>query len=193
MKFKIYKFNKVKSTNITAINLIKSKNKKFGYISADFQTDGKGTRGKKWISLEGNLFGSFFFPLNKKNPKFSEFAIINPILIADVISIFCGKQNMHLKFPNDILVSKKKICGILQEVIKFNGVSYLIIGIGINVVSSPILKSKYKTTNIYDESKKRPKVKEIVKLLIATYEKFFNEINSYDYMYFKKKSNLMVY
>jgi len=44
-------------------SFIKNKQIKFGYIFSDIQTLGRGTRGKKWISLKGNLFGSIFFPL----------------------------------------------------------------------------------------------------------------------------------
>ena len=61
MKFEIYKFNKVTSTNDIAIDLIRKKKKLSGYIYADTQTKGRGSRGRKWISKTGNLFSSLFF------------------------------------------------------------------------------------------------------------------------------------
>ena len=88
MKFEIFKFKKVTSTNDEAINLIKNKKKEVGCIFSKTQTKGKGTKGKKWISEVGNLFGSFFFPLEKKYPPFNEFSIINPIIVSDVIRKF---------------------------------------------------------------------------------------------------------
>ena len=137
MKFKIYKFDRVTSTNDMAINLIKEEKKESGCVCADSQTKGRGTHGRKWISDKGNLFISIFFPLKDSYPSFNEFTIINPIIISGVISHFCKKENVNLKFPNDILVNKKKICGILQELITSNSEKFLIIGIGVNIVSNP--------------------------------------------------------
>ena len=65
MKLKIYSYKGVKSTNDTAIRLIK-KNIKQGIVISDVQTNGKGQRGKKWISKKGNLFISIFFPISKR-------------------------------------------------------------------------------------------------------------------------------
>ena len=49
MKFKVFKFNKVKSTNNTAIRIIRNYNYDFGMILADMQTNGRGQYGKKWV------------------------------------------------------------------------------------------------------------------------------------------------
>jgi len=64
-----------------------------------------------------------------------------------------------MKSGNDLLIDKKKICGILQEKItKFNK-KYLIVGIGINLIKNPNLKN-YPTTNLYELlNKKIPKKK----------------------------------
>ena len=129
MKFKIYKFEKVTSTNDIAINLIKNKKKEVGCVHAKLQTKGRGTYGKKWISKEGNLFGSIFFPLKKNYPAFNEFSIINPVIISSVIQKFCNKKEITFKYPNDVLINKKKVCGILQELITKNRKKFLIIGL----------------------------------------------------------------
>ena len=50
MKFKKFKFKKVKSTNNTAIRIIKNSNYKCGMVISDAQTMGRGQHGKKWIS-----------------------------------------------------------------------------------------------------------------------------------------------
>ena len=69
MKFEIFRFNKVKSTNNTAIRIIKNYNYDFGMILSDLQVNGRGQYGKKWVSYKGNLFVSFFY--NLKNFKIS--------------------------------------------------------------------------------------------------------------------------
>ena len=189
MKFKIYRYKKLTSTNDEAIHFIKDKNINYGYIHSNMQTLGRGTQGKKWVSIEGNLFGSIFFPLKKNYPSFHEFSFINPIIIYDVIKSFCSESDLALKWPNDILVRKKKICGILQEVIQKNNLKYLIIGIGINLIENPILKD-IKTTNILKEAHIKIKKDEIVKKIINSYESFFSKIGNYDFSEYKKKVSL---
>ena len=191
MKFRIFNFKTVTSTNDVAINLIKKKNKRIGYVSAYIQTKGRGTHGKKWISRKGNLFGSLFFPLKKKFPPFNEFSVVNPIIISDVIKHFCKGSKIALKFPNDIFVNGKKVCGILQELITLKSEKFLIIGIGINVDKNPNISTKYKATNILKETKKKPQVDDIIKLIIFSYEKFFKNLKHYNYRNFKKKANFL--
>ena len=192
MKFEVFKLKNVTSTNDIAISLIKEKQKKSGCVYADTQTKGRGTHGKKWISDKGNFFGSIFFPLENNYPPFDEFSIINPIIISDVIKHFCDKKNVNLKFPNDVFVNRKKICGVLQETIISDNRKFLIIGIGVNVVSNPDINNKYQATNILLETKKKTSVKKIINLIISSYEKFFFNLSSYNYKDFKKKAEMMV-
>ena len=110
MRFKIFKFKRVTSTNDVAINLIKRKQRECGCIVADEQTKGRGTHGKLWISHKGNLFITLFFHLKDQYPAFNEFSIINPLIISDVLKSFCNNENVSLKFPNDVLVNGKKYC-----------------------------------------------------------------------------------
>ena len=192
MKFEIFKFENVTSTNDIAINLIKNEQKETGCVYADTQTKGRGTHGREWISGKGNLFGSIFFPLKNSYPPFNEFSTINSLIISDVLKHFCKKKNINLKFPNDIFVNEKKICGILQELIVSNSRKFLIIGIGVNIVSNPDINNKYQATNILLETQKKPKINEIIELIVSSYENFFINLNSYNYEDFKKKADLMV-
>ena len=67
MKFKIFRFKNVNSTNNSAIRIIKNSNTNYGMIIANEQKRGKGQYGKKWISYNGNLFVSFFYRLDHLN------------------------------------------------------------------------------------------------------------------------------
>ena len=191
MKFEIFKFESVTSTNDIAINLIKGKNKEIGCVYANTQTKGRGSKGREWISESGNFFGTIFFQLRKNYPPFNEFSMINPIIISEVIKKFCKEKKISFKWPNDILVNGKKICGILQEVITSNSKKFLIIGIGINIISNPVIKTNYKATNIFLETKEKPTSREIIELLTKSYENFFNELNIYNFINFKNKLELM--
>tara|TARA_B100001057_G_scaffold420772_1_gene441330 strand:- start:18 stop:557 length:540 start_codon:yes stop_codon:yes gene_type:complete len=144
MKFKVFRFDKVKSTNNTAIRIIKSYNFDFGMIIADMQNNGRGQYGKKWFSYKGNLFVSFFYNLSNFKISLSKLTKINCILVKKCISKYY-KKKIYFKKPNDLIIQKKKLCGILQEEItRFNN-TYLVVGIGINLVKSPIIKN-YPTT-----------------------------------------------
>ena len=158
MKFKIFKFKKVQSTNNSAIKRIKKKNTDYGMIISEIQNKGRGQYGRKWISYNGNLFVSFFFELSNINISIKKLTSLNCLAVKKLLSIYI-KKRIILKKPNDLLIDKKKICGILQESLKKFGKSYLVVGIGINLIKSPNIKN-YPTTNLHELlNKKVPKNK----------------------------------
>ena len=168
MKFKKFKFKKVKSTNNTAIRIIKKTNCKYGMVISESQSKGKGQYGRKWISHKGNLFVTFFHELNKIKLSISTITKLNCLLIKKLISKYTSKKIFYKK-PNDILVENKKICGILQEIIFKQDKKYLITGIGININKSPYIKN-CPTTNLSDLTNKNIKIIEIEKYLKLIYE-----------------------
>ena len=147
MKFKIFKFKTVNSTNSTAMRIISSSNFNYGMVVSETQKKGKGQYGKKWISYKGNLFISFFFKLENINVSLKQITIINCLLVKKILSIYY-KKKIIFKKPNDLLKKKKKICGILQETLTKLDKKYLIVGIGINLIKNPKLKN-YPSTNLY--------------------------------------------
>ncbi len=165
MKIKKFNYKSVNSTNDIAINLIKKKNIKTGYIFAEKQKKGRGQQGKRWISYKGNLFVSIFFSLEKNNLTLKQLTKVNAKLIIKLISHYY-KKKIKIKLPNDILIKQRKICGILQETVQKNGVTYLIVGIGLNLVKSPNIKN-YPTTSLYELTK--TKIQQIFKSDLQTY------------------------
>tara|TARA_B100001057_G_scaffold407043_1_gene420739 strand:+ start:153 stop:461 length:309 start_codon:yes stop_codon:yes gene_type:complete len=75
------------------------------------------------------------------------------LFISKKININIYKKKIIFKKPNDLLIEKKKISGILQETIFFSNKTFLITGIGININKNPTIKS-YPATNMYDLTKK---------------------------------------
>ena len=108
MKFKIFKFKKVKSTNNTAMRIIQNTQCKYGMIISDSQINGRGQYGRKWISYKGNLFVSFFQELNKIKFSISTLTTLNCLLVKKIISKYT-KKKIYFKKPNDLLIEKKKI------------------------------------------------------------------------------------
>ena len=164
MVLKKFKYKKVSSTNDIAIQKIRQ-GYNAGIIISDEQTRGRGQHGKKWISNKGNLFCSVFFIINKKI-QISRLVINNLRIVKKILSKHI-KSKIKIKRPNDITVHKKKICGNLNETLFYNDLKFLVIGIGINIVSSPNLKD-YPTTNLNEEtSKKVSKTKLLNKIIKA--------------------------
>ncbi len=170
MKIKKFKYKYINSTNDIAINLIKKKNIRVGYVFTEKQKKGRGQRGKKWISYKGNLFVSVFFSLENINLTLKQLTKINANLVIKFIT-FYYKKKVKVKLPNDILINKKKVCGILQETIQKNGIKYLIVGIGLNLVKSPNIQS-YRTTNLYELTKTKINVNKASKQLMLIYKNF---------------------
>ena len=168
MKFKKFKFKKVKSTNTTAIRIIKKTNCKYGMVISEIQTKGKGQYGRKWISYKGNLFVTFFHEVNKIKFSIATITKLNCLLIKKLISKYTNKKILYKK-PNDLFIDKKKICGILQEIIFMQNKKYLITGIGININKSPYIK-KCPTTNLNELTNKHIKINEIEKSLKQIFE-----------------------
>ena len=140
MKFKIFKYKKVKSTNNTAIRIIKSSNFDYGMVISETQNSGRGQYGKKWISYKGNLFVSFFYKLKNLTISLSQLTTINCLLVKKILSLYYKKEIIFKK-PNDLLIDKKKVCGILQETISKFDIKYLIVGIGVNLIKNPNIKN----------------------------------------------------
>ena len=107
MKLKKFFFKRVKSTNNTAMRLIRSGIKN-GIISSEIQTKGKGQRGKNWISRKGNLFLTIFFQVDN-NLSLKKITNINLHIIKKIIKNLV-KAKIYIKLPNDILLNKKKLC-----------------------------------------------------------------------------------
>ena len=148
MRLKKFKFKKVKNTNDTAIRILKNSNYRFGMVVSDTQLSGKGQYGKKWISYKGNLFVSFFHELKNINLTLSALTKINCLLVKKLLGNYY-KKKIIFKKPNDLLICKKKICGILQEAITISEKKFLIVGIGINLVKSPKIRN-YPATNMFE-------------------------------------------
>ena len=168
MQFKIFKFKKVESTNNSAIRILRNSDIDYGMVIANEQKSGRGQYGKKWISYNGNLFISFFYKLDNLNVSLKQITKINCLLVKKLLS-FYFKKKITFKKPNDLLINKKKICGILQEKVSKLNKKYLIVGIGINLIKDPNLRN-YPTTNLSKLLNKKVSINKIKKQIRKIFE-----------------------
>lgn len=103
-------------------------------VTAEKQTAGKGRRGRNWESPEGaNLYFSMLLRPKVLIDKTPMLTLIMALSVAKSVEKFCG-LNPAIKWPNDLVLSGKKICGILTEMHMLDGqIEDVIVGTGINV------------------------------------------------------------
>ena len=123
-----YLLDTVDSTNTFAKE--KSLNKDYLVVISEQQTAGRGRQGKEWYSPDaGNIYMTIKF--RDKNP--APLSLIIGLLISEAMDSVSGQKiNAELKWPNDLLINKKKICGILIESEMSADEVEFIVGIGIN-------------------------------------------------------------
>ena len=171
MKIKKYFFKSVTSTNDIAIKKIKE-GIPSGLIVAKKQIKGRGRYGNKWIYLKNNLFMSIFFNLNN-NINLKKLTSISCKIVKKSLLKLLNKK-ITIKQPNDLLINKKKVCGILQETVFFKNKKFAIIGIGINVDKSPSIVN-YPTTHINYFSKKKITSFKIYNEIKKNFESYLNK------------------
>ncbi len=101
------------------------------------QTGGRGRRGRRWYSSgRGNLFASIILRPQRPLAELAPISLVAGIAVAEAIR--CFSVPAQLKWPNDIVVGKKKIGGILTESVSTRGEQpAAVIGIGVNIVLAP--------------------------------------------------------
>lgn len=131
-------FDSIDSTNSEARRRLPA-NAKMSVYAAKFQTAGRGQRGNKWSSAAGQNL-TFSVLLNFTHPQMPVLAVRNQFLltIASALSVsdLLRKLNIRnsIKWPNDIYIGRRKVCGMLIENIVGNaGLEHSIIGIGLNL------------------------------------------------------------
>ena len=168
MKKIIFYFDRVDSTNDEAKKLVKNYNIDSGLVISDHQNKGRGRFGNKWISGKGNFMGSVFFSVkNYKDIEKLQYSVLKILL--NIFGKIVKKRIFTIKEPNDILIRKKKVCGIIIESFVSKNKLFAVIGIGINFLKNPNI-SKYKTTNFKKEFNKSVNKLDFAKILTKEIE-----------------------
>jgi len=143
-----YHFNVTNSTMDDAKKFLKKVNSNLVVI-ADEQKKGKGRRGNSWLSPPGNIYCSIVIKNIIPLKEYFLFSMITLISIKETLKKL-GCNEIYFKWPNDIFFQNMKFGGIILETHNTNNnEKFVIIGMGINFLSSPKV-DVYKTTFIKD-------------------------------------------
>lgn len=102
-------------------------------IRAATQTGGRGRHGRRWESGEGGLWFSVVLPLEPPGRGWAAFPLVAGLAVVSTLRGL-GVTGARLRWPNDVLVGPRKICGILME--KFSP-DRVVVGLGLNVSNKP--------------------------------------------------------
>lgn len=127
-------FDTIDSTNTKAQELAEKGYPSGTLVVADKQESGKGRRGRSWISPSGTgIFMTLMIKPDINPNNASMLTLVAALAVAKAITSVTGEEAL-IKWPNDIVVNGKKVCGILTEMnAQFDYINHIVVGIGINV------------------------------------------------------------
>ncbi|WP_414469341.1 biotin--[acetyl-CoA-carboxylase] ligase [Methanobacterium sp. ACI-7] len=186
----IYYFREVDSTNEVAKRLAQEGAPEGTVIIAERQQKGKGRRGKQWISPIGGAWMSLILrpdtlPMNAPQLTFTA-GVAAAKTIRDEYGLKVG-----IKWPNDILIDNKKVCGILTEIsTERDSIDYIIAGIGIDAnVDLDLLPPELRenTTSLKTELDGEISRMMLVRKFLENFESMYNEFNKGNFQKILKK------
>ncbi len=127
-------YESIDSTNLRAKLAAENGAVQGTLLAADMQTAGRGRRGRSWISPPGtNVYYTLLLKPEYPADRVSAVTLVMALAVAEGICATCGLK-ADIKWPNDIVVGGKKVCGILTEMsVEQDYIHYVVIGVGINV------------------------------------------------------------
>ena len=180
----LYIYKEVKSTNTVAKFLSMHNVKNGTVVISEKQTEAKGRSGKTWESPLGGVWLSIILKPNVDQSKFPLITLATGVAVAKTLEKV-GVENPEIKWPNDIMINGKKVCGILTEAVaKFNTVENVIIGVGIdaNLDASQLPKELQPgTTTLKEELKREGNDNTLIRIFLEEFEKISEIFNNEGY------------
>ncbi len=172
--------------------------KNLTFVSCDYQTSGHGRLGRTWSSNKGeNLTFSFIIKDKKIIEKVNGLSLLIGVSVFKALKTL-NLSNLSIKWPNDIYINGKKVCGILLEsVIGDNNDNCVVVGVGINVnqttflgeFNAPPTSIKLETNKFIKVKAFKKKVYRIIKKELKLYKKgasdYIKVFNQNNYLFNK--------
>ncbi|MCR5095930.1 MAG: biotin--[acetyl-CoA-carboxylase] ligase [Erysipelotrichaceae bacterium] len=185
-------FEKIDSTN-TYLKEHYGELEDMCFVRADYQYAGKGRNDRKWTAQEKvNLTFSLLIKDEKVISSYKALSVLSAYSVLQVLNRY-GIKEAKIKWPNDVCVKDKKICGILLESVSKEKIECLIIGIGLNVN-----QTLFAGTYLREPTSLKKELNEDIDLLklkddiysqlsdnilsLKQGHDFYEEISSYDYL-----------
>ena len=186
-------FDVLDSTNTWTKAHAKSlRNNAFTCVTAGEQTAGIGRFKRPWISPQGNLFATFFFTIPLET---SYLPNIGQILAYSCATLLQKKGLPALiKWPNDLLIEKKKVAGILTETVNLSDVLGVVVGIGLNLelTQDALSRINQPATSLAEMTGKKWDIDELLTSLIEAFLQNLTILQTNGFSLFRDKFNKLL-
>ena len=180
----IYIFNEVMSTNTIAKFLSMNGVGNGAVVISEKQTKARGRSGKNWESPLGGVWLSIMLNPNVNHSKIPLITLATGVAVENTLKRI-GVKNAEIKWPNDILIHGKKVCGILTEAItSFNTIESVIIGVGIDAnisIENFPEELRENMTTLNDEIGEKVDENLLIKLFLEEFEKISEQFINEEY------------
>lgn len=174
---KIRYYQEVNSTNAEAKRLAEGETGDGLLVISEQQTAGKGRRGRNWLSPKGDgIWMSILLKPNMKPVNASMLTLVTALAVAKTIREDL-KMDAYIKWPNDVVVNGKKVCGILTEMSsEIDYIHYVVIGIGINVNIEKFPEELQDTaTSLFIEGNKKWNRSKLIASILLEFESLYEQ------------------
>lgn len=161
------------STNVDVKQLAEEGAREGTLVVADRQNAGRGRRGRAWISPAGeSIYMSLLLRPRCTPDKASGITLVMALAVLEAVQELTG-DIVGIKWPNDIVINKKKMCGILTEMsTDMESIHYVVPGVGINVNQTSFTEDiKDTATSIFLETGKKANRSRLVARVMYYFEK----------------------
>ena len=189
MSYQVIHFKEIDSTN----NYLKNSYQildNFTFVTADYQSHGKGRKDRVWSSESGaNLMFSFLIKEPALLKKYSALSIISAVEVAKLLESYKFK-GVSVKWPNDVFINDKKVCGILLE---GQILQYLVVGVGLNVNQKVFPEGlRRPATSMSLEANQDFDIEEIEKKLFSNIVRDLKSLNEDEFLEYFRNHNFLL-
>jgi len=138
--FRLLRYDTIDSTNAEAKRLARAGALPGTVVWAAEQSAGRGRRGRSWVSPPGNLYTSLLLDPECDPASAAQLGFVAAVALAEAVEAIAARAaTVQCKWPNDLLANGRKLAGILleSETGPGGGLQFLVLGIGVNLASSP--------------------------------------------------------
>ena len=169
-KRSLFYYESIESTNDKAYELAEKGAPEGSLVVAENQTRGKGRMGRKWVSPKGGgIYMSLILRPDAETDQIPAITLIAASGVIRAIKKVCSVE-ARMKWPNDVVIDGKKVCGILTEIkAQPDRVDFVVLGIGINV-NTPSGKLPPGATSLRMECNSRVNRTELIKKVLEELE-----------------------
>ncbi len=171
-----YVYSELDSTNAEAKRFAADGDFQNTLIVSREQKKGRGRLGRQWDSpKDAGLWMSLLIKPPISPERASVFTLMAAAAMAQAIEVLT-KVNVGIKWPNDLVINDKKVCGILTEIsAEMNQIHYLVIGVGVNLYQETFPDDlEHKATSILRETHEHISKLNLIKEFVSLFEMYYN-------------------